>query len=966
MNESTGKNRRLLLIPLALALSIPPIAILAAGARSRASEPEPSPSPLPPPPRLSCGVTPGTYPTDGKAVVDRRARDVLLESLEHPDPAVRARTAEGLSWLGDATWRAPLEERFAAEPDGAVQSSLALALARLGAFDSRVEFRKKFDESAGAVAVQYAHALWLAGERDVLDWLKRQTDEGDDVEVAMQAALVLAEISPTGDSENAERLQRVAEAWKQAAPDGEHRLVTDVKVLVLLGRLGHGGVREHMERNLEGSDDRVRLVAAEVLSALGVHRGREVALELLQAFEPDIRLQAALFLAASDGTSGVDQVVDCACDETAERRTRCLEVIGDMGDCRYLPHLQYCSRSRNGLARSEAAISVLRILGLDPRLLVRETRAFIDAALGERRHVPVPGLADLIVRLPVDDSNRYVLAVLSEPEGPGRPELVAKVPWRERPELASVLGLSWQLERQRLAKNKDARPDATLERSLLIAMGESRDPTYIDLLRPLLDERDAFGVVAQGSLLALLRAPENTDEFDAGVNRLTGWYKSRAEHRLDIVDAAMRARDPRLIPLLEVALQAREPAVRLAAAVGLAGYDRGEAPVLETLNTAVAGTDPLAAARALTALARLGIEPSGQFSVEAFLLHPDPRVRLAMVPAIALLPWERALPALLSSLQDSDAAVRRRTINALLEFHPEYETHVISMLRFATHDLDIVTRLQAKVTLASLLPMEPWLEWERSLAAGGGAGHGSAGEDRPVSEQLDELRMQLRDATIALQSKRQAIAEMSATIGRQTSLRARNQDEVRRVKDLAEELVPLQDQLLADYVKVGQLFFQARSLVVRGEQQIDEEFHQAWTVASETVSVSGVQIISAVEQANAYAYDRCESSAALSLEAASDAIQLGEFRKARGALRCARRLEPKNPVTQRIWGEYYQALAEQKTGPKKIAALVEARKRYVRFLARNGDSSPIRKRIRRIDDQLVALGAAPGDGGGAP
>ncbi len=150
---------------------------------------------------------------------------------------------------------------------------------------------------------------------------------------------------------------------------------------------------------------------------------------------------------------------------------------------------------------------------------------------------------------------------------------------------------------------------------------------------------------------------------------------------------------------LERDLEARDPAVRAAAARRLAKTEPKKAPPV--LMRLLDDRDPRVRVEAASALGRLRVKSASK-ALGALVRDTDPRVRLAAIRALARLGRELAEDYLLDAVQDPQRSVRRAARNTLQDLgvpRPVQERRRVARL-VAKYRRDLVNRLPARRTTA--------------------------------------------------------------------------------------------------------------------------------------------------------------------------------------------------------------------------------------------------------------------------
>jgi HEAT repeat protein len=120
------------------------------------------------------------------------------------------------------------------------------------------------------------------------------------------------------------------------------------------------------------------------------------------------------------------------------------------------------------------------------------------------------------------------------------------------------------------------------------------------------------------------------------------------------------------VPTLKVGVVDRVFGVRFAAALGLATFNAEKAAAVPVVTAALASKDTDVIGRALAALTRLGEKIQGTVQTPAEMLDSaDPKLRLAAVPIVRVLPSSEAVPLLRRIVADPDQDVRYAGVDAI-------------------------------------------------------------------------------------------------------------------------------------------------------------------------------------------------------------------------------------------------------------------------------------------------------------
>lgn len=152
-----------------------------------------------------------------------RAKDLLVQLTENPEPAIRTAAVQAIGDLGDNRMSPTLMEKLA-DPAVIVRAGAAEALCKVGdraavpALDKALRSRENFYRGSSLwVRKHYVAALGCIGGRDSIPVLLRAIDDADEG-VQSSAVLAFREVAGFSYSEGRSPEEEVA-AWKRWAAD---------------------------------------------------------------------------------------------------------------------------------------------------------------------------------------------------------------------------------------------------------------------------------------------------------------------------------------------------------------------------------------------------------------------------------------------------------------------------------------------------------------------------------------------------------------------------------------------------------------------------------------------------------------------------------------------------------------------------------------------------------------------------
>ena len=592
----------------------------------------------------------------------RRVLRVGLQAKQVPD--TRQHCAKGVGALRDRDALPLLTATLKDDPDPAVRSAAALAIANLAEPAGAAPLREALKTSDDAMKVYLYEALMRLGQTDGTTGLKELL--GGKRDVGMQAALALGE---AGDRTAVPRLETMA---GQATGDRQ----ISISILGTLAKLGHKTSYKSLGQALKTNDEVMKFGAAEALARMGEDQAVSVLKQLLASGKPTVRLAAAKVLASLGDYSGLAALTKATESPDESLRRVAAEGLGNVTDRAALPPLAALLDDGKWPVKASAAEALARILGQMPTALINRTQDWVKTALANRewsvRHAAVGVTSEMDPELAV--------ALLGWAFKDADPRVRAEAV-KTAQRLGSKRSLAW-LTRALADNSEDVRAKAAE------ALASVREKEATDALKDATrDKSHTVRAAAAGALLAhgdtsyVSDLETATKARDAGLRRAA-------------VAAIGKWSDPRADEILKRALQDKSPNVRFAAALALA--QRGKKDGVPELRKAIAagGEDE---AQALQAMASLGVKPTAE--VDALAKSANPQARRAAMESAPLLEQSAAIALLRRGVADPDPQVRVAAAGALTALADKTRA-VEPLLRVLAKDPDPSVRIKAELGLA--------------------------------------------------------------------------------------------------------------------------------------------------------------------------------------------------------------------------------------------------------------------------
>ena len=579
----------------------------------------------------------------------------------------------------------------------------------------------------------------------------------------------------------------------------------------ILGRIGDGRATDLLVARLHDRDDRLRMVVAEALGTIGDARAiGAIVRATLRDPAPQVRAHAAGALARLEGERAVDVLVAALADPDYATRLRALEAFETIRVVDTAP-LESSLRDANPEVRRRAALALERVGYLEARIgdltgTDRAGRAQAYEAILELGRV---GLADSVVAY-VNHASFEVRATAARAAGElgstrSAPLLLAALDdemWPVRAAAAEALGRLKAEEAvvklvARVSDGEEAVREAAAEaltafapahiEAHAAALVEAYDHGSVTVrthVVVLLDRLTAEGAaVAEALLVRAAVDPSDTVRLRAvtalgargGEIRVQPLLQRLTDASLEVRMAAVAAfgaeATHEAFEGLLRALAGSSPEMRDRIADALSQSERSEhlrgarGPLFARLDEIERTATVDVKIGIAWTLGRTGQHVSEEESVRTltrFLADRDAKLRASAAGALAKIPGQRSVTALLTAEGDPDDRVRAAVMNALGQ-NPA-DTRVAAALERRLRDPDAFVRNRALVMLARV---------------GGPAVHGRVVKLSPlVTAEAGWVALALVGTDEALAQVLTAVAD-AGTLGRIVRFVAREHPEVR-------------------------------------------------------------------------------------------------------------------------------------------------------------------------------------------
>jgi HEAT repeat protein len=241
------------------------------------------------------------------------AVDLLLQALQDPAAAVRAKAAESIGDLA-ATVAAPALVIALNDEDSQVRANAARALGQLGVKEAVSQLLAALADSASEVRSRVAEALGDLGVRQTVPQLLAALADNDSG-VRLNVAFALGQMGAV-----------------EAVPD----------LLVILA----------------DSTSEVRSSAALALGQMGAHEATPQLLAALADSASEVRMRAAQALGELGVVEATPQLLAALADSASEMRMFATQALGELGALEAIPQLRAALADSDRLVRMSAAIAL--------------------------------------------------------------------------------------------------------------------------------------------------------------------------------------------------------------------------------------------------------------------------------------------------------------------------------------------------------------------------------------------------------------------------------------------------------------------------------------------------------------------------------------------------------------------------------------------------------------------------------
>jgi HEAT repeat protein len=718
-------------------------------------------------------------PTDN--VLRDKAEAAIRQLLADAEPSVRIDAADALTRIRALPSIPRLTEVAGRDPDERVRARIGYQLSVLGAKDTTPLLERLESAAAAPPKVWYTAALARLGDRRALKRLSRYA-RSKDLPVAIIACFALAdivaEIAQPGDSKI--RDEAVAGLVALAAREAElvkYDPYAGIKILAKGAALRDRMAREQLYAVLEEKDPDVRFAAAATLARLGDDAGREVIRSVFADPSSPNRLGAAVALIALGEYAGLDLMIAKLADDDPAVRELAAGGLGEMGERAGLEQLVGADRDKNAHVRIAAAAAIVAIVGLAPQVLARASIDWTRNALDSQDWVVRRAAAGVLSDIPAKEAVPLLARAFADRNAEVRNQAARSAgKIRSRDSAEAVMAVVEQ------------EVDPGVKEQQVKALGAIGDAVAHDVLERISATPGRMGVIAAGALIAVGDV--------TGLTRLeTAVAAPQTELRLAAVEAASAASNPIVVPTLKIGLFDRVFQIRFTAAEGLAAFNAERAGAVPVLHAAVNSKDASLIGRALAALARFGAQLRGLARSPTDMVDsPDPRQRLAAVPAVRALSVAERVPLLRRLVADPDLEVRRAAVDAIEDVatkdkEPE---HAVRLYRPLVRDPDPIVRSKASGQLSRWSPPPPPAGRRREVIP-----VRTLDQETKIEAGLKEKATEASLIAAEVTTTKLAVEKLAAEIEASISVDTPDEPELQRVKQLQRDLKEKQDKLEA-------------------------------------------------------------------------------------------------------------------------------------------------------------------------
>ncbi|HEX4418760.1 MAG TPA: HEAT repeat domain-containing protein [Kofleriaceae bacterium] len=680
------------------------IAAVLAGAAvvvvSRSSQPTPAPAEtkpgpvaIAPPVKVEKPVPPPPPPAIDRDATRKTAQTTLRGSLQEVEPAVRVAGSDALGKIKDHDAVPALADKTEHDADDAVRGHSAEALGMIGADPQKALLAKLEAAAPPPLKVWYASALARLGDPAAHKRLLGYA-HSKDLAVSFKAGLTLAEISKPGDKPAIDALKALA-AHEAELKDIEQ--YAGALLMTKAAALHDATARKVLYALLDNSVEGVQLAAAQGLAKLGDSAGKQVLATMVANANSPHRLDAAVAQIPLGEYGGLDVIMKALADKDPEQRrlaARGLGEIGEVGNDKSLRALIALAADKDWMVRIAASTAIVEIVGLDPQVLAQASVDWTKSALTSQDWAVRKAAAGVLSDIPAKDAVPLLAQAFADKSSDVRIAASKSAGKIKTAEAATKVADAVKTETDPKVKEQQVKA--------LGEIGQVGGAEAHDTLAQISAEPGRIGVFAAGSLIAF-------GDLAGKAKLELAVAAPQTDMRLAAVEAAAAANNPIVVPTLKIGVIDKLFNIRFEAAVGLAGYMDEKATAVPVLKSALASSkDNDVIGRAVAALTRLGEPIEDQTKSPAELVDsPDPRLRLAAVSAVRVMPPAEGVPLLRRLVQDQDQDVRHAGVDAIEGVAAKDKDQAIKLYRPLVNDADPIVRSKAAGQLARLVPPPP-------------------------------------------------------------------------------------------------------------------------------------------------------------------------------------------------------------------------------------------------------------------
>jgi len=896
--------------------------------------------PAPPPP---AAVAPAPAPAPAApvaldyAALRVAAQTTLRESLRVVEPAVRVQGSDDLGKIKDQPSVPALTDLTERDPDAEVRGHSAAALGALGASSTARVLTRLEDGAPPALKVWYASALARLGDKGAVRRLLAYA-RSTDLAVAFPAGLMLADATAPGDKKVTAALQAMTSREAELAQQDPFAGVT---LAAKLTALRDARARDYLYGLLGHAREDVRLAAAEGLARLGNDEGKTVLGQVAANPGSPNRLVAAVTQIAVGEYGGLDVMTHMLNDKDPRNRRLAASGVGQIGDRRSLPALVALAGDPDWTVRLEVARAIVAIVGLDPALLAQAAVDWTKSALDAQDLAVRRAAASVLADIPAADAIPLLALAIKDKEPSVRRE-ASKSAGKMKSAPAAV----------KVADALATESDLGVKEQQVRALGEIGavgNPAAHDALVRVSEQPGRIGVLAAGSLIAVGDAAANA-------RLMTAIASQQTELRLAAVEAAAIANDSIVVPTLKIGLGDHVFNIRFMSALGLALYDAERADAVPVLNTALASKDFDVVGRAMAALRRFGEAFTRPERRPNDLLNSaDPTQRLAVIPAVRVMPGSEAVPLLRRLIADADPDVRRAGVDAIETLKDKEQA--VRLYKPMIEDGDPLIRCRAAGQLARLVPPIPLPPGHAEAAPATDPARARA------EEALSSAKLAANEVTTEIDGMERMLAELSTTMAATPAPGDVPTDHVKQLAASVAEGRTRAEAALARAEAAARAAADAAgaSPPPQTASMVGEATASAQR-AREALAVADKKATDAVRKASDFIAD-WTGDAQLDIDTANAKIDTGDFAEARRLLdkatRELRKSGSKSSGLDFAYAQLFDKMAIDAESPADQQKLLQKAADAYRRVVKGGGGRFARvanERLSKIPDEISALG----------